>query len=199
MSKPKVSIVLPIHEMENGAYFLWRAIQSIMCQSFKDYEIIITQEGKMAENTNAGIKKARGKIIKILYMDDYFSNEHSLQEIVDAFRGGWLVTGCFHDDGSNRFLNPHHPYYNSDIKYGNNTIGSPSVLAFENKDPLLFDEKLSWLLDCELYTRLHARYGLPTYLSTMNVTLGIGKHQMSNILTDEDKQEEYDYLTKIKA
>ncbi len=51
-----ISIILPIHDMKNGAYFLWRAVNSIMSQTYKDYEIIITKEGRMAENTNAGIK-----------------------------------------------------------------------------------------------------------------------------------------------
>ena len=46
--------------MPNGAFFLWRLVQSLMSQTFKGYELVITKEGKMAENTNSGIRKARG-------------------------------------------------------------------------------------------------------------------------------------------
>src|SRR3990167_4224394 len=91
---PKVSIIIPIHDMKNGAFFLWRAINSIMEQTFKDYEIIITKEGKMAENTNAGIEKARGELIKILYLDDYFTDKLALEEMVKNFIGClmWICT-----------------------------------------------------------------------------------------------------------
>ena len=69
-----ISIVIPYHDMHNGAFFLKRAIDSIMIQNYKDYEIILVKEGRMAENTNAGIKKAKGNIIKILFMDDYLNS-----------------------------------------------------------------------------------------------------------------------------
>lgn len=190
----KLSICIPIHEMENKKFFLDRALRSIDEQTFKDYEIIITEEGKMAENTNAAIKKATGEIIKILYMDDYLMNKHSLQRIVDEFKGGWLVTGCMHDDGE-MIGNYHKPAWNDNIHLVN-TIGSPSVLAFENKDPLLFDETLSWMLDADLYRRLYERYGLPTILDEDNVCIGIGSHQMTYKLTDEEKLKEVDYVTQ---
>lgn len=188
----KVSIVVPIHNMENGEFFLWRNINSIMVQSFKDYEIIITKEGKMAENTNAGIKKATGEIIKILYLDDYFARADSLQEIVDNFKGGWLATGCVHDNGIG-LMNYHKPAYEG-IPSGQNTIGSPSVVAFENKDPELFNINMSWLLDVELYRRLYARYGEPTIVNSANVAIGLHKGQTTHLLTDEEKQSEQKYL-----
>ncbi len=179
--------------MENGAFFLWRNINSIMAQSYKDYEIVITKEGKMAENTNAGIEKATGGIIKILYLDDYFSHVDSLQEIVDNFNGGWLVTGCKHDNGT-EIAHYHQPSYEG-IPDGRNTIGSPSVLAFANKFPLdLFNINMSWMLDLELYRRLYKRYGAPTILDTPNVTIGLHKGQTTHLLTDEQKESEKQYL-----
>lgn len=182
---PRLSIIIPIHNMQNGAYFLWRAIQSIMAQSFKDYEIIITQEGKMAENTNAGIKKCRGDIVKILFMDDYLAHEQVLQDIVTAFDNvntNWLIIGCD--------TNPT-PQWTDDLETGNNKLGSPSALAFRNETPLFFDERMSWMLDCDLYKRLYARYGLPTILEQIGVYMGIGEHQMTRILTNEEKLAEH--------
>ncbi len=179
--------------MQNGDKFFWRLVNSLTNQTFKDWELIITKDGKMAENTNSGIKKARGEIIKILYMDDYLAHPDSLKVIVDNFKGGWLATGCLHDDGIS-IGSPHLPKWNDDIGKGVNTIGSPSVMAIENNNPLLFDENLSWLLDCDYYKRLFDRYGPPTLLNDLNVVLGVGSHQMTQILTDNEKLVEYNYI-----
>lgn len=194
----RISIVVPTHKMSNGEFFLNRLIHSLDVQTFRDFELVITTEGKMAANTNSGIKKAKGEIVKILFMDDYFYSKDALKHISDSFEGGWLATGCTHDDGYT-VENPHEPSYNEDIRYGNNTIGSPSVVAFENKDPLLFDEKLSWLLDCDLYARLYARYGLPTLLPDIDIGIGIGRHQTTHLMSDREKNEEYQYLQEKYA
>lgn len=212
-SSPKVSVVIPIHNMQNGDFFLWRSIQALMKQTFQDFEIVITQEGKMAKNTNAGITRARGEIIKILYLDDYLAHPNALQKIVDKFgESQWLVTGCLHqatetgekgfyvDDYLSNFYedphSPHYPEYTDDIHTGNNRIGSPSVLAFRNEGHLLFDEEMSWLLDCDLYKRYYATYGAPTILKDLNVVIGIGPHQTTHNLSDHEKQAEFNYLNK---
>jgi len=179
--------------MPNKDFFLSRLAQSIEDQTYTDYEIVWSMKGKMAENTNFAIKKAKGDIIKVLFMDDYFAHKDSLQKIADAFTGGWLVSGCLHDDGKG-ITDAHYPWYNEDIRKGKNTIGSPSVLAFENKEPLLFDEEMSWLLDCDLYHRLYERHGQPTILNDLNVIIGIGEHQTSNLMSNEDKQLEHKYI-----
>lgn len=196
---PRLSVCVPIHDMHNGDYFLARLKQSLEQQTFQDFEVVITKEGRMAENTNAAIKKATGDIIKILYMDDFLWNKDALQHVVDAFdKGiGWYASGCVHTTDGQEFTTPHRPSYNPNIRFGNNTIGSPSVVAFENDDPILFDENLSWLLDCDLYGKLHARYGKPMLNDSLDIAIGIGSHQMTNILTDEDKKREYDYLNNL--
>lgn len=192
--RPKISIVIPYHDMDNAGFFLKRNIDSIMSQTFKDYEIVLTKSGKMAPNTNEGIKRSRGEIIKIIYLDDYLGHKDALKEIVEAFKGGWLVTGCEHDMGNGIRSNPHLAQFNIDDE--DNFIGSPSVLAFENKEPLLFDEEMTWLLDFDLYKRLYARYGPPQILDTMNVVIGIHSGQVTNHLSDEVKLKEREYLNK---
>lgn len=191
--KPKISIAVPFYSgMKNAEYFLKRCLESITKQTFKDYEIVVTEDGKMAENTNSAIKKSKGELIKILYMDDFFNDEHSLQDIVDHFsdEDNWLVTGCGHTEGGLHF-----PTYNDQIQI-KNTIGSPSVLTIRNDNPLLFDESMTWMLDCDYYKRLYARYGEPKILNTLNVILGTGDHQTTNILSDEIKNNEHEYMLK---
>ena len=183
--------------MENGAFFLKRAIDSVTCQEYKDYEIVLVKEGLMAKNTNAGIKRARGDIIKILYMDDYLASPFSLGEIAYHFKFGWMVTGCLHDNGA--VGNPHEPVWSDEIAKGINTIGSPSVLCFENSGPLLFDENLSFQLDCDLYTRLYQRYGKPAILNAMNVVIGLHPGQTTHLLSDKQKEDEFLYINKKYA
>lgn len=195
MSKPLISICLPTSDMDNKDFFLERCLKSIKEQKFTDYELVITNKGKMAENTNSAIKKAKGKIIKILFMDDYFYSNDALENIANNFKEGWLATGCIHDNHMD-VLNPHVPTWNSEIYKGFNTIGSPSVVCFENNEPLLFDEKLSWMLDCDLYWRLFMRYGLPTLLDSIDIAIGIGTHQTTYTMMLEEKLREQKLVTK---
>jgi glycosyltransferase involved in cell wall biosynthesis len=189
INQPTLSIVIPIYPMKGGAEFLWRSINMLTKQTFKDFEIIITQDGKMAENTNSGIKRAKGKLIKILFMDDILSSENSLQEIVDNFtdEDNWIITGCD--------TNPH-PYWTDDITSGNNKLGSPSCLTFRNGLNMYFDENMSWLLDCDFYKRMYDKYGEPKILDSVNVNLGIGDHQVTNIMPHEEKLAEHNYMNK---
>lgn len=188
-----ISIVIPTHDMKNGKFFLERALQSIRSQSYQDFEIIITKTGKgMAVNTNKGIKQAKGELIKILFMDDYLAHKDALKDIVKNFKGNWLVTGCEHDNGTRN--RPHMPRYNANIYLGNNTIGSPSVLTIKNDKPILFDENLQWLIDCDYYKRLYELYGAPTVLEDINVVIGIHNGQQTNLLSDDIKREEEKYV-----
>lgn len=197
MNKPKVSIVVPVYEgMKNYEFFLHRCLESIHSQSFEDYEIVMPDTGSMAENTNAGIRMAQGEIIKILYQDDYFAHDDALKNIVDNFTGQWLVTDCLHDMGTGAgYL--HTVEFDSDkLKKGINTVGSPSVIAFANNNPLFFDEKLTWVLDCDLYYRMWMLYGPPVLLHDPTVVIGIHDGQATNTMGDDIKREEEIYILK---
>lgn len=178
--------------MKNKEFFLNRALESVRCQTFQDYEIVVTEDGKMAENTNSAIKKATGTLVKILYMDDFLAHPNALKEIVDnfEFEDEWLITGAD--------TNPH-PYWTDDIETGNNRLGSPSALTMRKRTAMLFDERMSWLLDCDLYRRMYDEYGPPKILDTIGVTIGVGDHQMTYILTDAEKLKEHKLMRKKYA
>lgn len=202
----KLSIVVPIHaKMQNGEYFLWRLTQSLMQQTFKDYELVIVQEGLMARNTNAGIKKATGELIKILYLDDYFAHDNALKLIVNNFSptDQWLATGCLHQSTEEGFYedphSPHLPSYTKDIHRGNNRIGSPSVITIRNQGAMLFDENLSFLLDCDLYKRYYEIYGPPKLINDLNVVIGVGTHQTSSQISQEELSKEFNYMSNKYA
>lgn len=98
----EVSVVIPTY---NRAGFLPDAIESILCQSFKDYEIIIVDDGS-TDNTkqvlkpyldkikyickknggvssarNRGIREANGRWIAFLDSDDYWKPEKLEQQL----------------------------------------------------------------------------------------------------------------------
>src|SRR3990167_11187202 len=92
---PRVSIAIPYYAgMKNAQFFLDRCLASVRSQTFQDYEIVVTDKGRMAYNTNKAIQGCSGEFIKILYMDDYFADNNALKRIVEAFKGDWLITGA---------------------------------------------------------------------------------------------------------
>ncbi|MEK7564213.1 MAG: glycosyltransferase family 2 protein [Patescibacteria group bacterium] len=219
----KLSVCIPTYEMGGkGKDVLKRSLDILKIQNFKDFEVVVSDNSDddeiknlcedteyyslsinyfknpikgMAQNTNSAIKNTKGEIIKILYMDDYLANENSLKQIAETFNGYWLVTGCEHDDGNKRY-DPHYPKYNNKIYRGKNTIGSPSVLAIKNEDLILFDENMTWLLDCDYYKRMYDKYGEPQILNEINVIIGTSKYQVTNILSKYAKKKEHYYMAK---
>ncbi len=213
-----ISIAIPVSKMENGAFFFTRLLDSLWCQSYQDFEIVVTDNSDddelmniciaydgwieyfrnpikgMAQNTNEAIRRSKGELIKIIYMDDYFAHKDSLLKILTHFSGHWLVSGCLHDDGMGDLFNPHAPKYSEDIQTGNNTIGSPSVLTVKNENPLFFDEEMTWLLDCDYYKRMYDLYGEPVILKDKNVIIGLHPGQATHTMGKERKLLEHEYI-----
>lgn len=216
----RISIAIPIYDMNGkGLEFLMRNLDSISRQTFKDFDVVISDNSTgrvseameelarsyqfkvtyyrndrigMAPNTNEAIKRCTGEIIKILYQDDFLTTESALQDISDAFKDNvvWLATACTSENGTN------YPYYTHNMILGENKIGSPSVIAFRNKDLILFDETMTWVLDCKFYVNMYDKYGYPTYLMKVCTTIGLGRHQVTNMLSDGLKREEVERMKK---
>lgn len=98
MQKPFFSIIIPAYNLEN---YIAAALQSVLVQTFQDFEIIIVDDGSSDETVsiiqsfhdprirlvsqvnsgvsrarNAGMKKAVGAYIAFLDGDDYWYPEH---------------------------------------------------------------------------------------------------------------------------
>ena len=108
MKQPFISICIPTYK---NVDYLQRLLQSVIIQTFKDYEIVITDNSpdnsveqlvkelgeqlsiryykndpptNMGENFNRALQKATGKWIKIMHDDDWFATATSLQQFADA-------------------------------------------------------------------------------------------------------------------
>jgi glycosyltransferase involved in cell wall biosynthesis len=208
----RFSIVIPTWDQYGyGVSFLSKLLDTIKDQTLKDFEIIISDHsldskiedlcnsftflniiyiknnnnrGNSPANLNNGLKLAKGEIIKIMFQDDFFIDNTSLDMIYNFFKDNsckWLVNGCCHtNDGINydRFMIPS---WNDKILYGVNTISSPSVLSFINDNILFFDENLTMLMDCDYYYSLFMRYGLPCILPNYLIANRLHPHQISSL------------------
>lgn len=104
-SNLKVSIVIPSY---NNFESFNRALDSILVQTFEDYEVVITDDSSndaikdfleklnnpkikyyknptplgVPENWNEGLRRAEGEYVKILHHDDWLADEKSLEKFV---------------------------------------------------------------------------------------------------------------------
>lgn len=199
-----------------GHIFLKQSFDVLANQTFRDFNIVVSDHskndavkdvcseykdslninyfrntenfGSSSSNINNAIKKAGGKLIKILFQDDFLYHEKSLEEIVENFdleKDKWLITASVGSQDGLHFSEPFYPKYNSRIHLGKNTISSPSVLTVKNDHPLLFDENLIWLMDCDYYKRCYNKFGSPKILNNVNVVNRIGKHQVSHSIVNK--------------
>jgi len=192
-SMPKtVSICIPAYEYGGkGVSFLKTLFRSIQSQTLHDYEVIISDHstnddirclceknqkldikyfrndynrGSIAANTNFAIENANGRIIKIIYQDDFFINKNALKLIVEFFDQNdfqWVAHGFAHAKNRWSVRRKMTPKWTKNLLIGENLLGSPSCIAMRNSAKLYMDENLQLLVDTELYYRLQLTHGLP--------------------------------------
>lgn len=181
------SIVIPYYKTNKSDYYLARCIESIKRQTYTDYEIVVSDEGRASQNTNAGVFKATGDIVLVLCMDDYFTYDNALKDIMDNFKGHWLIHGV------SNHLNPH---YTGDVHLGNNRLGGLSSMVFRRDSFIPFDEDLIWLLDCDWHKKMYQAYGLPVILNGDFVTIEQGDDQATSKMSKEIKLSEFLKMNK---
>ena len=199
MQNPKVSIVVPYHDIPETAFFISRLMKSIEKQTFKDYEILLLKKGRMGETYNEAIRQSKGEIIKLMGMDDYFYHENALGELAMFFESypeiWWMISPCLHTDGIN-VGNLHIPAWNAKLYEGNNTVGGFACVTIRNKDIPLINEDLDWVVDVDWYWRIYLAHGIPRVTENPNVVIGVGLHQTSNTLSQNQKDKEHEYVRK---
>ena len=108
---PKISVCIPSYEANGrGVEFIDKNVQSILSQTYKNIEIVISDHSKddaienhikgleldnivylrntenigfPAHNTNNAIKNSSGDFIKLMNLDDFIIGEDELQLIVN--------------------------------------------------------------------------------------------------------------------
>lgn len=216
----KISICIPTWECYGkGNKFLFDLLCTIENQTFRDYEVCISDHseddnicneikkfetkidikyqkntnyrGNSPQNTNRAIEMCSGEIIKIMFQDDFFYRNTSLEKIYNEFQKSdkmWLVCGCNHtDDNKNRFYNFMYPRWNDNLLFGVNTISSPSVVSFRKEIVNRFDENLVYFMDCEFYYGMDKKYGKPIFLNDILVTNRMGNFSITTNISNKNK------------
>jgi glycosyltransferase involved in cell wall biosynthesis len=218
-----MSVCIPTYEMRGeGARFARRAIESVLAQTFTDYETIVSDQsmddkvaevcaefpqvryfrfrqkkGNASANVNNALDQARGKYIKILFQDDVLSGPDALGRIMGAIDGkAWLLHSYWHTDLSGRErrdpTQPSIPYKQEKL-ITHNPIGAPTCLAMR-KNNLRFDENLIWFMDCEFYYRLLRKFGAPVILQEQLAVQTVWPGQLTQTVSEPIKKRERDYL-----
>lgn len=158
------------------------------------------KRGSSSANMNNGIIHCKGDIIKLLMQDDYFYDNKSLENIVKIFNENeninWLISGCVYGDKKGNVMGSLIPYYTDNIINGENRIGPPCVVTIKNETPLLFNENLIWMMDCDYYKRLFDKYGDPFILNDHQVFVTQHSNQVTNLITEERKNSEVELIQK---
>lgn len=224
----RVSIAIPCYEMNgHGVEALNYSLNKLYIQTFKDFEVVITDHsinddiknlcefwqdkldikyyktengrGSPTVNTNNGLSKCSGEIIKLLCQDDYLYDEYSLEKTHNAFdeNVNWLASSYVHTQDKKTYYKHHIPSMNDNIETVN-TIGTPSCVAIRNNNIMYFDENLKWAYDCEYYRRLYNTFGNPKILNEITMINYIhGNSTTNTIATNELRNREENYI-KVK-
>lgn len=212
-----------------GAEYLAYSFDRMLEQTFKDFDVVISDQSKDEEvkkmcdayrgklditysreptgrrdqcsNFNNGLKYCTGKLIKIMWLDDFFYHKDALKEIVNTFdlsKDHWLAAACTHTEDCKTFFRPHQPTYDDKTIFHKNGLGAPSVITIKNDNPLKFDENMKvWFTDIDYYKRYFDAYGMPKIISNINVVIRIHPNSVSNSsVTEKKKVIEWNYIVK---
>lgn len=215
----RFSIAIPTWESYGrGGEFLDDLLRTIEIQTLKDFEVCISDHSENTDvldvvktfedklnivyskniqnrgngpaNTNKAIDMCSGDIIKVMFQDDFFYDDESLEKINNEFDVSdkmWLVNGCNHtQNNGHSFYWEMYPKWNDRLLEGVNTISSPSVVSFKREVVNRFDENLVYFMDCDFYYGMNNKYGLPIFLNDILISNRVGDHQIS---THVNKQE----------
>jgi glycosyltransferase involved in cell wall biosynthesis len=232
MKETGISIAIPTYEYNGeGVFFLSKLFSTLATQTFQDFEVVVAdhskdnkiqlycegghsfpikyvrnekERGNGPVNTNVALNNSVGRVIKILFQDDFLATNNALEIIYNQLTNSshkWLACGSNQlKKGSTK---PHNNYITASgptwpgrsILEGFNQIGSPSVLAIKQEVKTRFDPNMTYLMDCEYYFHLMTEHGPPLLIPQTLITNTEHPEQISNTVAQlhEVKQRETAY------
>lgn len=210
---PLISICIPAYKRIG---YLQRLLESIFIQTFQDFEVIVTDDSPndevkvlceqfqnklpiryyknaiplgTPENWNEAIRKARGKWIKLMHDDDWFSDKDSLSHFAELAKDSntdFIFSAyCNHHLTLGREKNEFAGYLGRFALYQNplsllsrNIVGPPSVTLYRKGNDLGYDKSLQWLVDIDFYIR-YLKNSKWRYIKKPLVKIGIHENQVT--------------------
>lgn len=228
MSEVKVSICIPTY---NQVEYLKKCIQSILVQDYLDYEIVISDDSTndtvksyvdslnlnqkisyyrnspslgTPENWNHAISKAKGKYIKVLHHDDFFTESNSLAQFVLMLENNpkadfgfsatlvWNINTnkkTIHSCSQNQLSKLKNEYHYLFFK---NLIGAPSATIYKKEMAVKFDNRFKWLVDIDFYISALLKNNIVQYVDKPLICTA---HGMESQVT---QQVEYDKTIQVR-
>ncbi len=211
---PTISICIPAYK---STYYLKRLLKSIAIQTYTNFEVVVTDDSpddeveklcisysdkyllqyfknasvlNTPENWNESIRKAKGKWIKLMHDDDWFSEKTCLQDFATAIEEKpeadfffCAYTNIYEDTGRNQpmFLKSFwKKALNKEINVlvSDNVIGPPSVTLHRNNGQIWYDRNMKYIVDIDFYIR-YLQDRQPYYIKRSLINVGINKAQVT--------------------
>lgn len=217
-----ISIVIPCYGMNGkGIEFIKNNINHILNQDYQDYEIIISdnsmdcniceairnldnrikyfkniQKFGSSANTNYGISKCTGDLIKIIFQDDFLYSKNCLSQLAIQSKktnAKWFIYPRIQKNG-NKISQIINPYFNPYILQGFNTISAPSVIAFKKQDKVRFNEQLIWYMDVYFYYEMFMEFGYPEIINNAIIGINEWEGQVGKFITNEINYKEKTHI-----
>lgn len=179
------------------------------CEGIEDFRLNYFKHKSnysATENWNDSLSKATGRYKILVHHDDFFFDEHVLKNIAaihlekgekDAF-----FLGFINENKTNKFFYDQFSFQNI-LKYPEkllfvNYLSAPSCLILNQTIAIGYDEKLTWLVDVELYRRLLTNYKNIEYVPQVKMVIGGGDERITNTISSKLILSEFLYLRKRK-
>ena len=221
----KVSICVPTYGKPE---YVRQLLDSASRQTFTDYEVIITDDtdGKEVQevalsyqdtriryyknpqklghifNWNRAIELAEGEYIKIMFSDDWFTYDTSLEEYVAlleqhpeaGFAFSLSMQVSDHESYARVIPDDFIEKLKQDYRYlfTGNFAGAPSGIIYRNNG-IKFDEKSNWASDLELYLHLLSENPVFAFSERPLVSIGLHGEQYTNLFKKRDMRIFNDY------
>ena len=189
------------HSTNNEIFSYCKHLNDNRISYFKHESIISS-----TENWNYSLKKSLGRYKILVHHDDYFHNNLVLDKIYNEHLKDNEMMVYFlnfiNEDKSHKFYYKkfrfnHFFNHPEDLLYVN-YFSSPSCLVLNYKVDLLYNEKLTWLVDVEFYMRLFRKYKKIKLIRNASMVIGVADDRITNSITKVTILKEYYLLTQKK-
>ena len=160
-----------------------QTLESIAAGHFK--LVFVRSSAKNAPaNLNAAVRNCTSDVVKILFQDDLLSAQNSLSsslKVLQRENSVWCAVKFDHlVDESLLRVRPMVPKFTENLVRGKNKIGAPSVVMFDRKHWIEFDERMVFTFDCDWYLMMNHKWGGPAVDTNLGVAIRLHPGQATH-------------------